>query len=106
MDPDLSLDDTPPEARQVLDEAEQAISSLRDDAQKRAEDLRARTEQACAEIEARTEEQVEARQRDLLRALKPLQDRYAREGKLDEALAIREHIRGLKAGLLRAREDP
>jgi len=52
------------------------------------------------------EEDVRTRQRSLLEALKPLQDQCAREGKLDEALAILERVRGLKANLLQAQPDP
>ena len=107
MDPELlSLDDTPPDAREVLDAAEQAIDGLRDAARRQTDDIRARAESACAEIEETAQEQIRARRLELLRLLKPLQDRHAGEGKLDEALAIRDHIRGLKAQLLEARPDP
>ena len=107
MDPELlSLDDTPPEARALLDAVEQEVERLRESARRQSDDLRARADLACAEIEETAEDQVRARQLELLRELKPLQDRHASEGKLDEALAIRDHIRALKAQLLRARPDP
>jgi multidrug efflux pump subunit AcrA (membrane-fusion protein) len=107
MDPELlSMDDTPAEARELLDAAEQEIDRLRDVARRQADDIRARAERACADIEEAAEEQIRARQLELLGRLKPLQDRHAREGQLDEALAIRDHVRGLKAQLLQARPDP
>ena len=107
MDPELlTMDDTPAEARELLDAAEQAVGTLRDTARRQTDDIRARAERACAEIEETADEQIRARQLELLRSLKPLQDRHVREGKLDEALAIRDHIRGLKAELLQARPDP
>ena len=107
MDPELlSMDDTPVEVRELLDAAEQEMGRLRDAARRQADDLRARAERACAEIEETAEEEVRARQLELVRQLKPIQDRHAAEGKLDEALAIRDHIRGLKSRLLQARPDP
>ena len=42
----------------------------------------------------------------MLAQLKPLQTACAREGKLDEALAVRDRIRALKAALLQAQPDP
>ena len=107
MDPELlSMDDTPAEVRDLLDAAEQDIGRLRDVARRQADDIRDRAERACVEIDETAEEEIRARQLELLRGLKPIQDRHVREGKLDEALAIRDHIRGLKAQLLQARPDP
>ena len=107
MDPELlSMDDTPAEARALLDAAESEIEGLRSTARRQSDDIRTRAERACAEIEETAEEQIRARQLELLRHLKPLQDQNAGEGKLDEALAIRDHIRTLKAQLLQARPDP
>lgn len=107
MDPELlSMDDTPAEARALLDAAEGEIEGLRSTARRQSDDIRTRAERACAEIEETAEEQIRARQLELLRHLKPLQDQNAGEGKLDEALAIRDHIRTLKAQLLQARPDP
>ena len=107
MDPELlSMDDTPAEARALLDAAEGEIEGLRSTARRQSDDIRTRAERACAEIEETAEEQIRVRQLELLRHLKPLQDQNAGEGKLDEALAIRDHIRTLKAQLLQARPDP
>ena len=107
MDPELlSMDDTPAEARALLDAAEGEIEGLRSTARRQSDDIRTRAERACAEVEETAEEQIRARQLELLRHLKPLQDQNAGEGKLDEALAIRDHIRTLKAQLLQARPDP
>ena len=107
MDPELlSLDDTPAEVRELLDAAEQEIGQLRDVARRQADDIRVRAERAAADIEEAAEEEIRTRQLELLGQLKPLQDRHALAGRLDEALAIRDHVRGLKAQLLQARPDP
>jgi hypothetical protein len=107
MDPDLlSLDDLPAEARDLLDTAGREEIALRDRAERQMDEIRARADHAVAEIQSRLDDEVRSRQQALLAALKPLQDRCAREGKLDEALAIRERVRGLKANLLHAQPDP
>jgi hypothetical protein len=107
MDPELlSLDDLPAEARRAIDEAEREMAVLRDRAGRQADEIRARAEQAAAEVESRAEEQVRERQLALLRQLRPMQDAAARQGRLDEALAIRDRVRGLRASLLRAEPDP
>jgi hypothetical protein len=106
MDPDLLLDDLPAEARTLLDEADRDCQEIRDQAERQADEVRARADHTVAEINARAAEQVRLRQRALLDRLKPLQDSHAKKGKLDEALAIRERIRGLKASLLQAQPDP
>jgi hypothetical protein len=106
MDPDLLLDDLPAEARTLLDEAEREMQELRDQAERQTDEVRARADRAVAEINARADDEVRLRRRELLNRLKPLQDSYAKKGKLDEALAIRDRIRGLKASLLQAQPDP
>ncbi len=106
MDPDLILDDLPAEARALLDEAEREVQEIRGQAERQADEIRARADRAVAEINARADQEVRVRQRSLLECLKPLQDGYAKKGKLDEALAIRDRIRGVKASLLQAQPDP
>jgi hypothetical protein len=107
MDPELlCLDDLPAEARDLIDASERDEIAIRDRAERQSDEIRARADRAVAEIQSRADEEVRDRQLTLLRALKPLQDRCAKEGKLDEALAIRERIRGLKANLLHAQPDP
>src|SRR3712207_7272398 len=44
--------------------------------------------------------------RELVDGLRALQERYARDGKLDEALAIRARVRQLRGDLLGVRPDP
>src|SRR4051794_9859106 len=107
MDADLlKLDDLPDDARNLLDAAEREEIAIRDRAERQAERIRSQADRKAAQVEAAAEDEVRALERRLLSELKPLQDHYAREGKLDEALAIRERIRGLKVRLLRAQPDP
>lgn len=105
-DDPLSLDDLPAEARELIDETDREVITVRDRAERQADEIRARANEAVRGLQADADEAVHALQRELLRRLRPLQEKYIKEGKLDEALAIRDRIRGLKAGLLQARPDP
>jgi hypothetical protein len=118
VDPDLiSLDELPDDARAVIDEAERAVAAVRERADQRADAIRAAAEEECAAVTARADAEVAAVQQEATRELAPLvrqlveslrglQERYAREGKLDEALAIRARVRQLRGDLLGVRPDP
>lgn len=107
MDPELlTLDDLPADARQLIDTMDDEIEAIQGRARQQIDTIRARAEVAIAEIEMRAEEEVRGRQRELALRLKPLQDAYARDGQLDEALAIRERLRDLRASVAQARPDP
>jgi ElaB/YqjD/DUF883 family membrane-anchored ribosome-binding protein len=118
MSTDLGLlDELPADARALLDQAEAELNAIRDQAERdtdevrtradRAmEEIRERSERALGEIRARRERESGARLRQLVEALKPLQESYARAGKLDEALAIRDRIRQMRVRLLNVRPDP
>ncbi|MFM7148304.1 MAG: LCCL domain-containing protein [Gemmataceae bacterium] len=107
MDPELlALDDLPAEAREAIDQSDHDVAQLRDRSRQLVDEIRSRADQEAAEIEARTEEEIRRRQLELFRFLRPLQDAAAREGRLDEALAIRERLRGLRSNLLAAQADP
>src|SRR5262249_8119493 len=102
----IGLDDLPDDARTVVDAAERAVAEVRERAEREAAEIRATVEQECEAIRNRAEAELAAVQqattrelaplvRGLLDQLRDLQQRYAREGKLDEALAIRARVRQL-----------
>lgn len=55
-------------------------------------------EQEAAAIRLRAQRELAARQQKLIEELTKLQDAYSKPGTLDEAVAIRDRIRQLKAG--------
>ena len=61
-----------------------------------ARELLKRYETERATIQKEADQQVRARRQKLIEELKPLQDKYTREAKLDEAVAIRDLIRTLQ----------
>jgi hypothetical protein len=117
-DPDLmALDELPDDARELIAGAERAIAGIRERADRRAIEIRDEAERECAAIRDRADaaiakiEQGATRElapvvRELVDTLRAMQERYAREGKLDEALAIRARVRQLRSDLLGVRSDP
>ena len=71
-----------------------------------ARELLKRYEGERKAIQKTAEEQVRARRQKLIEDLKPLQDKYTREAKLDEAVAIRDLIRVLKEPVENVLPDP
>ena len=118
MDSDLmALDELPDDARAVVGEAERAVSLIRDRADERArliqdsadaecEGIRARAEADIAAVHQETTRELAPLVRELVDALRAMQEQYARDGKLDEALAIRARVRQLRVDLLGVRPDP
>src|SRR5262245_52005543 len=116
-DPDLmALDELPDDARELIAGAERSIAGIRERADRQAIEIREEAERECAAIRDRADaavakiEQGATRElapvvRELVDALRGLQERYAREGKLDEALAIRARVRQLRSDLLGVRID-
>jgi ElaB/YqjD/DUF883 family membrane-anchored ribosome-binding protein len=117
-DLDLStLDELPEDARELIARVEHAISSIRERADRQANDLRDEADRDCAAIQERVEgavariEQAATRElaplvRELVESLRRMQEQYTRDGKLDEALAIRARVRQLRGDLLGVRTDP
>ncbi|MCI0704791.1 MAG: hypothetical protein L0241_27350 [Planctomycetia bacterium] len=113
----IGLDDLPDEARAVVDEAERAVAEVRERADRRSAEIRESADRECEAIRAQADAELAAIQqsttrelaplvRTLLDQLRDLQQRYARDGKLDEALAIRARVRQLRGDLLGVRSDP
>lgn len=117
-DPDLmSLDELPDDARAAIARAEQSIAEIRaradrqtaqirDEAERECFAVRAKADAAVARVEQGSTRELAPLVRELVDSLRGLQERYTREGKLDEALAIRARVRQLRGDLLGVRTDP
>ena len=107
MDPEELLADTlPDDARELIERTDTEVEELRQHAEQQADAIRAHAEEEVAGLQDETDRQVRRRQRQLIDRLQPLQDSYARAGRLDEALAIRDRVRQLSRTLADVREDP
>jgi len=117
-DPDLiSLDELPDDARGLIARVERSVAEIRERADRQASEIRAEAERECLAIREQSDtaiakiEQGSTRElaplvRELVDSLRGMQERYTREGKLDEALAIRARVRQLRSDLLGVRADP
>lgn len=117
-DPDLmSLDELPEDARELIAHTERSIAEIRTRTETRTAEIREEAERECAVIRDRADaavarlEQASTRElaplvRELVDSLRKMQEAYCRDGKLDEALAIRARVRQLRGDLLGVRFDP
>lgn len=77
----------------LTDSRSSPVESLPEDAQT----LVSQFEQRQASLQQEAEQKIKAERELLVQRLQQLQDRYTREAKLDEAVAIRDRIRQLQA---------
>jgi|GEM_PF-2602251 len=60
----------------------------------------------AADIRRKAEQEIATRRDKVVKALQVLQDKYTREAKLDEAVAIRDRIRKMKVAHLKPIQNP
>jgi hypothetical protein len=97
MPDDLFSDDELPEdARALVDKIEGEVRAVEADAAREISEIERRARREVESVRARIEGEVRQLRQRLAAFLKPLQETYAREGKLDEALAIRARVRALR----------
>ncbi len=118
MDDDLmSLDDLPEDARtliagaersiaEIRSRAERSIAAIRGEAEQEANTIREHADTNIAHLEQAATRELAPVVRELVEKLREMQGCYTREGKLDEALAIRARVRQLRSDLLGVRPDP
>lgn len=113
----VTFDELPDDARALVTETERAVEALRENAHRRVAAIRAEADAEAEAIHAQAATQIAAVQqettqqlaplvRQLVDSLRALQERYCRDGKLDEALAVRSRVRQLRGDLLGVRGDP
>jgi hypothetical protein len=90
----------------VRERAEREAAAVRGAAERECEAVRARADAELAAVQQAATRELAPLVRELLDRLRELQQRYAREGLLDEALAIRARVRQLRGDLLGVRADP
>ncbi|MGL6073602.1 MAG: LCCL domain-containing protein [Fimbriiglobus sp.] len=119
LNPELltSSDELPPEARELITQAEATAREVRTVMHNETTRLRAaledeiqamrkRTERDICQLEVEVTRKLAPVLRSLFDGLRGMQEHYTKQGKLDEALAIRANIRQLRSDLLGIRPDP
>jgi hypothetical protein len=97
----LPANDLPPEARELIESSEKAVAAVRKKAEREVKAIQKKVREQAAEIQDKADEVVKQHQQRLLEGLQPLKESYAREGRFDEAVAVYEQIRLLKAEVAR-----
>jgi ElaB/YqjD/DUF883 family membrane-anchored ribosome-binding protein len=118
LDDDLLLsDDLPPSAKALLEEADQTISSvrrkseqsvaaIRSEADQKMEAIRRQADTDAAAVQAEAARELSPVLRNLFNRLKEMQCEFLKEGKLDEALAVRNRLRAMRSDLFGVKPDP
>ncbi len=91
---------------EIRERADQQITDIRDEADRDCTEIRDQADAAVARAEQTATRELAPLVRELVDSLRSMQERYARDGKLDEALAIRARVRQLRGDLLGVRPDP
>ncbi len=100
------VEDLPDDARELVEKASQQVGKLQARAHKDVAAVQQQAEQKIDELNEQCRQKVQTHLEKLVAELKPLQMAYAKEGKLDEALAIREQIKQFKGIEKGAEPDP
>ncbi len=118
LDQDLLFSDAvPADAKRLLDEAEatvaqvregtrREIAAIRDAGDREITRIRERIAAEEAEVNTRAGLELSPVLRNLFSRLKELQANHLLAGRLDEALAIRSRLRGLRSDLFDVKPDP
>src|SRR6516162_10032909 len=100
------VDDLPENARELVEKASKDIEGVNEQVRKQVALVRRKADKKIEELTAEGRDKVRARVEKVLAALKPLQVAYAKDGLLDEALAIRDQIKQLRTDTGDAQPDP
>ena len=118
LDDDLLFsDDLPVEARLVLEEAEKRIAAIRisvtdhttqiqEESERRIAEIKKDVERETTVIHANASREISPMVRELFNTLKAMQSSYMKEGRLDEALAVRNRLRVMRSDLFGVKQDP
>jgi hypothetical protein len=99
-------EDLPAEARELIEATEREIEKLRKKTERDIARLRQKLEGEIQAVQQKADEAAQGQYQQLAERLKPLQVACAREGLLDEALAIRARLRSLRGGVSGVQPGP
>jgi hypothetical protein len=100
------IEDLPSEVADLIERFEDEANVIRDKVSSEVQKIQEQADEEIQLIRNKCEQRIKLKGVALIDQIKPLQESYLRSGKLDEALAIREAIRGLRSGMMNARPDP
>jgi dsDNA-specific endonuclease/ATPase MutS2 len=93
---DVDVEDLPDHAKALVTEIHKEIRTIQEEANQESEKILRQADREIDQVRKKANEKVKQLKESLIGKLKPLQESHVKNGKLDEALAIREQIRRLK----------
>ncbi len=103
---EFGFTEIPAEARDIIDKAERLLREIQHKLNQDTEDINERAQKEIAALQKRARQKLRLQRLQLLDQLKPMMEAFAREGKLEEALALHEHLRKLRGDTMGLRPDP
>jgi hypothetical protein len=100
------IEDLPSEVADLIERFESDAVGIRDKMNGEIEKIQEKADEEIQLIRNKCEQRIKLKAVALIDQIKPLQESNLKNGKLDEALAIREAIRGLRWGMMNAKPDP
>jgi hypothetical protein len=102
----LWCDKVPDEVLRLIERFELSSEEARKTVERQAAQIRSRAEAEIDGIQQRADEAIRKQANALVKEIGPLLEGYLKAGKLGEALAIRDRLRGLRTCLLELLPDP
>src|ERR1043166_6761447 len=93
---DFFTDKLPDDVQRLFDRYDAKSADIRETAEREAAAIREKADEEAAKITTRADDKLQALTQELLEKIKPLVNKNAKEGMLDEALTIRERIRSMR----------
>ncbi len=103
---ELGFDEVPNEAREMIDKSQRNMAQIEQQLMEEIAEIKERAEKEIAALQRRARQKLRVQRLQLMDQLKPMMEAFAGKGKLDEALALRDQIRKLRADCLDVRKDP
>jgi LCCL domain len=99
-------DALPADAQGLIDEFEMNSAEIRKVMERECESIREQADAKIAALQTGADDKIRTLTQELLARIKPIQDKYAKDGMLDEALTIRERIRQMRGQAFNVQPDP
>jgi hypothetical protein len=100
------IEDLPSDVADLIDRFEREAGLLRERVGEEIQKIQEKADEETSLIRRKGEEKIQVKTIALIDQIKPLQESYLKNGRLDEALAIRDAIRQLRRVMMNARPDP
>ncbi len=99
-------EDLPKEASEIIQNTDNAIKTINDEANSKIAEIKEQKALEIKDVREHAEQRIRLESQHLADKLKPIMESYAKDGKLNEALAIRAKLKQCKQLSTAVRPDP